>query len=217
MLYWRIQWDDICQIHSLYVLQTTTEHTHLPHTCVYVRAIFFYLSIELSWVELRFQFLSVYFSLSQHNSKWINSFVRLFSLSHYLHVNKLGLSILFAVMLSLSVVLYGFVIFLVSLLESYFSLKKRIFCTERGFFGGNQFFEEKNFKEKGLSNLELSTDWVDWKWKIISANRYSLMVHIKFVCVIIHDHLMLRQIFHRNKKQNHGNSLSNSTRSIQKD
>lgn len=193
MLYWRIQWDDICQIHSLYVLQTTTEHTHLPHTCVCMCEPSSF-TFQLSWVELRFQFLSVYFSLSQHNSKWIKSVVRLFSLSHYLHVNKLGLSILFAVMLSPSFVLYGFVIFLVSLTESYFSLKKRIFCTERrffvrkeDFFGGNQFFEENNFfegnkffeennfEEKGLSNLELSTDWVDWKWKIISANRYSLM------------------------------------------
>lgn len=160
-----------------------------------------HLLLPFNWVELRFQFLSVYFSLSQHNSKWMNSFVRLFSLSHYLHVNKLGLSILFAVMVSLSVVLYGFVLFLVSLTESYFSFKKGFFLYgKRNFFWGNKFFEEKNVEKKEFSNLELSTDWIDWKWKIIFANRYSLMVHIKFVCIIIHDHLMLRQIFHPNRK-----------------
>lgn len=106
-------------------------------------------TFQLSWVELRFQFLSVYFSLSQHNSKWINSFVRLFSLSHYLHVNKLGLSILFAVIVKPQCCVVRFRYFPCELIGELFFFKKKDFLYGKRIFWRKPIFWRKKLQGKG--------------------------------------------------------------------
>lgn len=165
MLYWRIQWDDICQIHSLYVLQTTTEHTHLPHTCVYVRAIFFYLSIELSWVEISVFVCLLFLVTTQFQ---MDKIVRtaFFPVTLFTR-QQIGLEHFICCDVKPQFCVVRFRYFPCELNRELFFFKKRIFCTERGFFWRKPIFWRKQFFLKKITSRK--KDFPIWNWAQIGS------------------------------------------------